>query len=81
MDVHGRPADPKGLKAMGENLAAAIANNDGSYQSGHAGVCPVCHCDFVTILSGTDVICPVCGAKGRMVFDENEVRIAFEAVS
>ena len=79
MDVHGRPADPKGLKKMGEAMVAAIENQDGSYQGAHDGVCPVCHCDFVTILSGTDVICPVCGSRGKIIFENDAVSIAFTA--
>lgn len=77
MDVHGRPSDPAGLKRMGEALVSAVAKQDGSYRGSHGGVCPVCHCDFVTILSGTDVICPVCGTKGQMIFEEESVRISF----
>ena len=78
MDVNGHPPYPKDLQKMAEAMTSAIQNLDGTYKGSHAGACPVCHADFVTIVSGTDVICPVCGNKGKMIFEGDSVRIVFE---
>ena len=77
IDNHGRPVAPASLRKMGLAMAAAIKNQDGSYQGDHQGLCPHCHCDFVSIRSGTEVICPICGAEGRMIFEDDAIRVEF----
>lgn len=77
MDVHGRPAAPQRLAQLGKAMVSALDHQDGSYRGDHVGICPHCHCDFVSILSGTNVICPVCGAKGTLVFEEDCVWVSY----
>lgn len=78
MDVNGHPPYPADMKKMAETMVRAIREQDISYQGNTEGVCPACHGTFITVLSGTDVICPICGKKGKMVFEGDTVRIAFD---
>jgi len=44
---------------------------------GDEGICPICHCDILTIRGTTTVECPVCGTYGTLKVDGENVKTEF----
>ena len=44
---------------------------------GEEGICPVCHNSMITLGKTTDVECPLCGIKGKLSIEEDEVKVTF----
>lgn len=54
-------------QSLGRNVAETMLKPDEEPQwFGAEGVCPVCHCDLLTITDGTLVECAVCGIAGTL---------------
>lgn len=57
-------------QVLGRNVAETMLKPDEVPQwFGAEGVCPVCHCDLLTITDGTLVECAVCGIAGTLTVD------------
>lgn len=68
-------------RKVGQNIAAALAA-DGEERSrwrgDHEGVCPVCHCDMLTVSRDrTAVECPVCGIRGSFAVEDGKLQVTF----
>ena len=56
---------------LGRNVAETLLKPEEEPRwFGAGGVCPVCHCDLVTITDGTLVECAVCGIAGTLTLDD-----------
>lgn len=44
---------------------------------GEEGTCPVCHCSLLTVNKTTTVECPICGIKGNLSVDGENVKVEF----
>ena len=65
-------------KHMGRRIVEAYSkkNSEITWES-DPGVCPVCHCNEMT-LNGTDTVCcPVCGIYGTLKMDGHKVKVTF----
>ena len=64
---------------MGQNIVDALAcfddeNERRRWRGDHEGVCPVCHCDMLTVSKGGEVIeCPVCGIYGTATVEDGKL--------
>jgi len=57
-------------QVLGRNVAETMLKPDEEPQwFGAEGVCPVCHCDLLTITDGSLVECAVCGIAGTLTLD------------
>ncbi|MDD6161087.1 MAG: flavodoxin family protein [Oscillospiraceae bacterium] len=67
---------------MGMHLAEAVACEDEEesrrWRGDHQGVCPVCHCDMLTVIEdGAAVECPVCGIRGQHRIEDGKLKVDF----
>lgn len=67
---------------MGQNIADAINSETveemNKWRGADEGVCPVCHCDMLTVLHNkNEVECPVCGISGDLALVDGEIKVNF----
>lgn len=80
--VVGNPEQMERMAELGRNIAAAVQAEDEAertrWRGCQEGVCPVCHCDLLTVLHrGRAVECPVCGIEGTLIDDGGELKAVF----
>lgn len=68
--------------AMGRHVAEALATTDEGerrrWRGDHEGVCPVCHCDMLTVTDGGKAVeCPVCGISGTASIEDGRLQAHF----
>lgn len=68
--------------AMGRHVAEALACTDEEerrrWRGDHEGVCPVCHCDMLTVTDGGKAVeCPVCGISGTASIEDGRLQAHF----
>lgn len=44
---------------------------------GEEGVCPVCHNNLLSVWKTTDIECPICGIRGKLSVDGENVKVTF----
>lgn len=44
---------------------------------GEEGICPVCHCNLVTLNKTTTVECPICGITGKLTVEGDKLNVEF----
>ncbi len=69
---------------MGKHVADALSCTDEAqrrrWRGDHEGVCPVCHCDLLTVSNGGKTVeCPVCGIYGTAVIEDGRLKARFSA--
>ena len=68
-------------RKVGQNIADALAQEGEArtkWRGDHEGVCPVCHCDMLTVSRDkTAVECPVCGIRGSFVVEGGKLQVTF----
>jgi multimeric flavodoxin WrbA len=67
---------------LGKHVAEAVVCEDEAerrrWRGDHEGVCPVCHCDMLTVSKGGEVIeCPVCGIYGTATIEDGKLKAHF----
>ena len=67
---------------MGKHVADALfcvdENDRRRWRGDHQGICPVCHCDMLTVSNeGTAVECPVCGIRGTASIENGRLTAHF----
>jgi len=72
------------MSKVGHNIAAALqavsTEERTRYRGDQEGVCPVCHCDLLTVLhDGNKVECPVCGIEGILELAGGQLKASFSA--
>jgi len=72
------------MTRVGQNVASALMADSEQertrWRGEQEGVCPVCHCDLLTVLhDGNKVECPVCGIEGSLELVDGQIRAAFSA--
>lgn len=70
--------------AMGRHVVEALACADEGerrrWRGDHEGVCPVCHCDMLTVSGGGKTVeCPVCGISGTATIEDGRLQAHFSA--
>ena len=68
-----------GLTAMGHHVAGSIGRDrfEVPWQGKHAGTCPICHNDLLTVKTGTTVECPICGMAGKLSIVDDQIVVDF----
>lgn len=69
---------------MGRHVAQAVECEDEGerrrWRGDHEGVCPVCHCDLLTVVDGGAAVeCPVCGIRGAHKVVDGKLTAEFSA--
>jgi len=82
--VIGNPTVMERMARVGQNIAAALKTESAEerirYRGEQEGVCPVCHCDLLTVLhEGNKVECPVCGIEGTLEMVNGQIKATFSA--
>lgn len=67
---------------MGRHIVEALACEDEAerrrWRGDHEGVCPVCHCDLLTVTNGGESVeCPVCGIYGTATMEDGKLKAYF----
>lgn len=80
--VLGNETQMERMKKMGQNIAAALnaqtEEERTAWRGEEQGVCPVCHCDMLTVSKdNTFVECPVCGIKGEFEVQDGKLNVNF----
>ncbi|MDS0524186.1 flavodoxin family protein [Clostridium sp. SHJSY1] len=73
------------MVVMGQNIEDAIncetEEEMKKWRGADEGVCPVCHCDMLTIMHNKNQVeCPVCGISGELTLGDGKIRINFSEV-
>ena len=80
--VLGNEEQMERMRQMGQNIAQAVMAQDEQertkWRGGEESVCPVCHCDMLTVSKdGRFVECPVCGIEGSFKVEDGALKVSF----
>jgi multimeric flavodoxin WrbA/uncharacterized Zn finger protein (UPF0148 family) len=67
-------------RRLGRNIAEAMKKppEEVKWMGDEEGVCPVCHCDLITITGKGNVVeCPVCGITGTLTVENGKIIVTF----
>jgi multimeric flavodoxin WrbA len=66
-------------RKLGCNVAAAMGKpiNKVKWMGDSPGICPVCHCNLLTVTNKNPVECPVCGISGTLKIENGKISVAF----
>ena len=68
-------------RTVGRNIVDALASEGDDrnrWRGDHEGVCPVCHCDMLTVSEDRESIeCPVCGIYGKFAVVDGKLQTIF----
>jgi len=64
---------------MGKNVTSVIGTPrlEAPFFGEDKGICPLCHCNLLTVKGTTDVECPICGIHGTLKVEGNKVSVDF----
>ena len=70
------------MRKMGQNIAAAVLADSEEertkWRGEQDGVCPVCHCDMLTVSPDRESAeCPVCGIRGEFRVENGKLMVSF----
>ena len=79
MNVVLEPQHIERARRLGKHVAEAMQNptQAATWMGEEAGICPVCHCNLLTVYSKNPVECPVCGIEGTLSMDGDTIKVAF----
>lgn len=80
--VVGNPGMMARSRKLGESVVQALACEDAGerarWRGEEEGVCPVCHCDMLTVAKDRQSVeCPVCGIRGDFAVEEGKLSVSF----
>jgi multimeric flavodoxin WrbA len=68
-------------RRLGQNVAASLGKtaDDVAFLGEDPGICPVCHQSVLLLVHKKQpVLCPLCGIRGRLTVDGDDIRIDFD---
>lgn len=72
------PAFMEKMAGLGRHLTNSIGKEREEIEwYGDDGVCPVCHNRIISVWDTTDIECPICGIKGKLHVDGEQVKVTF----
>lgn len=83
MGRRGSPVLDKALieraNRLGQNIAGAVGKNPNEvgWKGDDEGICPVCHCNLLSVGKTTTVECPICGITGKLSVEGDKVKVEF----
>ncbi len=80
--VLGNAPQMERMHLMGENVAAALAaeteEERTKWRGTEQGICPVCHCNFLSFSEDRSVVeCPVCGIEASIKMVDGKIQADF----
>lgn len=80
--VLGNDTQMERMRTMGKNIAEALAAETEEertrWRGEEQGVCPVCHCNMLTVSEdGAHIECPVCGISGEASMQDGKLKVNF----
>ena len=80
--VLGNEPEMERMRIRGRNVADSLAAETEEdrvrWRGEEEGVCPVCHCDMLTVSKDRRSIeCPVCGMYGSLTIEDGEIKAHF----
>jgi len=80
--VLGNEPEMERSRQMGRNIAAALSAETEEervkWRGESEGICPVCHCDMLTVSKDrTYIECPVCGIRGELRVEDGRIITSF----
>lgn len=80
--VLGNEAEMKRMEQIGKNISDALyaqsEEERSKWRGEEEGICPVCHLDMLTVSKDRSFVeCPVCGIKGTIGIDKNQIKVSF----
>lgn len=69
------------LFQMGKSVTSVIGTPrlEAPFFGEEEGICPLCHCDLLTVKGTTDVQCAVCGMHGTLKLEGDKVSVSYPA--
>ncbi|MCD8156263.1 MAG: NAD(P)H-dependent oxidoreductase [Clostridiales bacterium] len=69
-------------RQMGRNLVEAVeevasGEDKPAYRGDVNGICPVCHLDMLSVDGTDEVMCPLCGIKGKIAVQDGKLTVDF----
>ena len=79
MNVVLEPQHIERARRLGGHLAEAMKKpiEETSWMGEETGVCPVCHCNLLTVFNKNPVECPVCGIEGMLSMEGDRIHVDF----
>lgn len=66
------------LKSMGRHVANCLGKKREEMSwNGDEGICPICHCDQLTVREGTTVECTICGSIGNLSVENGKIKVDY----
>lgn len=67
-------------RSLGRNVAEAMGKpiSDVEWTGDEPGTCPVCHSNLLIVTRRNPVECPICGIKGVLKIDGDEITVTFD---
>ncbi len=67
------------LYRLGTNIGNALKlpEEETEWMGDHEGVCPVCHCNQLTVREGVTVECTVCGMVGELDIKDGKIQVEY----
>ncbi len=69
----------KRARKLGKNVAEQMGRpiEKTKWVGDSPGMCPVCHCNLLTVNGKNPVECPVCGISGELKFENGKISVTF----
>jgi multimeric flavodoxin WrbA len=69
----------KRARQLGRNVAQAVKDqaDEPKWMGDEVGICPVCHCNLLTVFKKNPVECPICGIRGELEVVGDEFKVTF----
>lgn len=66
-------------RKMGRNVAEQMGKpvEQTKWVGDYQGICPVCHCNLLTVGEQNPVECPVCGISGELKIENGKISVTF----
>jgi multimeric flavodoxin WrbA len=79
MNVVLEPQFIERARRLGRHVADAMKKpiEEVSWMGEDTGVCPVCHCNLLTVYTKNPVECPVCGIEGTLSVEGDTINVHF----
>lgn len=79
MNVVLEPSFIDRARLLGKNVAEAMQTpfSEIKWMGEDEGVCPVCHCNLLTVGKKNPVECPICGIEGTLAMEGDTIKVTF----
>ncbi len=74
-----KPEEIERAKKLGRNIVESMQKpfEEVTWRGDEEGTCPVCHCKLLWVSKKNPVECPVCGIRGTLTMEGDEIKVTF----